>query len=149
MDITIRKFVGYREEILSEGGREADEAPLIRAVSAAVISNPSPGVFQEDVSENIPASVTVGEELTKRAFAFLGDAPVESYGKGAIVGADGVRSRPCPFLAPLLGILCATRSRAASGSLRSPSAVDWEPLSTYRSPTKTCCRRDLTMMRSL
>jgi len=103
MDVTIRKFVGYREEILSEGGREADGAPLIRAVSAAVISNPSPGVFQDDVSENIPASVTVGEELTKRAFALLSDAPVESYGKGAIVGADEDQEQAMSFLTTAFG----------------------------------------------
>ena len=101
--MVVRKFVGYREEILSEGGCEADGAPLIKVVSAAVISNPSSGVFQEHVSENIPASVTVGEELTKRAFALLDDASVESYGKGAIVGADGDQEQGVSFLTTAFG----------------------------------------------
>lgn len=103
MDVSIRKLVGYREEILGEGGREADGRPLIKVVSAAVISNPLPGVFQEDVTENVPASVAVCEELTKRVFALLGDAPVESYGKGAIVGADGDQEQGVSFLTSAFG----------------------------------------------
>jgi len=103
MNVAIRKFVGYREEVLSEGSRQADGTPLIKAVSAAVISNPSPGVFQEDVSKNVPASVTVGEELTKRAFALLGGAAVESYGKGAIVGAGGDQEQGVSFLTTAFG----------------------------------------------
>jgi hypothetical protein len=103
MNVAIRKFVGYREEIFSEAGREADGAPLIKVVSAAVISNPSSGVYQEDVSENVSASVTIGEALTKRAFALLGDAPIESYGKGAIVGADGDQEQGVSFLTTAFG----------------------------------------------
>ena len=39
--IQVRKFATYREEILSEGGREADGQPLVKVAVAAVISNPS------------------------------------------------------------------------------------------------------------
>lgn len=103
MSVTVRKFVGYREEIHREGGREADGKPLVKVVSAAVISNPVVGRFQEDVSKNFPASVTVGEELTERAFAMLGGEPVESYGKGAIVGADGDQEQCVSFLTTAFG----------------------------------------------
>lgn len=103
VSVTVRKFVGYREEIHREGGREADGKPLVKVVPAAVISNPVVGRFQEDVSKNFPASVTVGEELTERAFAMLGGEPVESYGKGAIVGADGDQEQCVSFLTTAFG----------------------------------------------
>jgi hypothetical protein len=103
MEVVVRKYVGYREEIHREGGREADGRPLVKVVSAAVISNPVVGEFQEDVSENMPASVGVGEALTERAFALLGGEPVESYGKGAIVGEDGDQEQCVSFLTTAFG----------------------------------------------
>jgi hypothetical protein len=103
MEVNVRKFASYREEVLREGGREADGPPLVKAVCAAVITNPVPGTFQEDVSENFPASVQVGEELTRRALGLLEGVPVESYGKGAIVGADGDQEQAVSFLTTAFG----------------------------------------------
>lgn len=100
---TVRKYVSYREEILSEGGRPADGAPLVKVAVAAVIPNPSPGAFQEDVSTNFPLSVEVGHELTKRALELLGDAEVASYGKGAIVGEHGDQEQAVSFLTTAFG----------------------------------------------
>jgi hypothetical protein len=99
----IRKLVSYREEILQEGGRPADGAPLVKVAVAAVIANPAAGRFQEDVEANVPASVEVGSELTRRALELVGDAQVESYGKGAIVGEDGDQEQCVSFLTSAFG----------------------------------------------
>src|SRR5262249_6701258 len=99
----IRKYATFREEILAEGGREADGSPLIRVAVAAVIANPSPGLFQEDVSANIPLSIEVGQALTMRALELLGGAEVASYGKGAIAGEDGDQEQCVSFLTTAFG----------------------------------------------
>jgi hypothetical protein len=99
----VRKFASYREEILSEGGRDADGPPLVKVAVAAVIPNPSPGQFQEDVSTNAPLSVEVGRELTTRALALLAGAQVVSYGKGAIVGENGDQEQAVSFLTTAFG----------------------------------------------
>lgn len=103
VEVVVRKFVGYREEVLTEGGRGADGRPLFKAVSAAVIQNPLSDEFQEDVSANVSASIEVGESLTQRVLALMGDEPIESYGKGAIVGADGDQEQCVSFLTTAFG----------------------------------------------
>lgn len=103
MTARIRKLVSYREEILQEGGRVADGAPLVKVAVAAVVANPAPGAFQEDVSTNVGASVEVGSELTRRVLELVGDAGVESYGKGAIVGEDGDQEQCVSFLTSAFG----------------------------------------------
>jgi hypothetical protein len=92
-----------REEVLIEAGRPADGAPLIKAGVAAVIANPSPGRFQEDVSVNAALSVEVGRELTTRALKLLDGEGVASYGKGAIVGENGDQEQAVSFLTTAFG----------------------------------------------
>jgi len=101
--IEVRKYVSYREEVLVEAGRKADGDALVKAAVAAVIANPSPGVYQEDVSGNAPLSVEVGRELTARALTLLGGAGVVSYGKGAVVGEDGDQEQAVSFLTTAFG----------------------------------------------
>jgi Amino acid synthesis len=101
--IGVRKYVSFREEVQVEAGRPADGEPLIRVAVAAVVANPSPGLFQEDVSSNAPLSVEVGRELTARALKLLGDAGVVSYGKGAIVGEAGDQEQAVSFLTTAFG----------------------------------------------
>lgn len=96
--VSVRKFVTLREEILREGGRPADGESLIKVVSAAVVANPAPVDFQEDVLSNVPASVEVGHAIVEHAFAALAGVEVESYGKGAIVGTDGDQEQAVSFL---------------------------------------------------
>lgn len=103
MTARIRKLVSYREEVFSERGRPADGAPLVKVAVAAVVANPVPGAFQEDVSANVPASVEIGRELTRRALELVGDARVESYGKGAIAGEDGDQEQCVSFLTSAFG----------------------------------------------
>jgi hypothetical protein len=101
--IEVRKFVSCREEILVEAGRAADGEPLVKVAVAAVIANPSPGKFQEDVSTNAPLSVEVGNELTARALALLEGFAVVSYGKGAVVGENGDQEQAVSFLTTAFG----------------------------------------------
>jgi len=99
----IRKFAAYREEVLCEAGREADGAPLVRVAVAAVIANPQPGVWQEDVLVNEPASGIVCRELVLRARRMLDDAEIESYGKGVLIGMDGDQEQGVSFVAGVFG----------------------------------------------
>jgi hypothetical protein len=99
MTLRIRKFVSYSEEILYEGGRQADGDPLVKAVAAAVIANPGAGQFQEDLSVNFVLGGELAETLTERALAQLGNGtPAESYGKAAVVGEAGDQEQAVSFL---------------------------------------------------
>lgn len=99
----VRKYVAVREEILSEGGRDADGEPLVKVAVAAVVANPSPGVFQEGVEANVPLSIEVGKELTRRALELVGSAGVASYGKGAVVGEGGDQEQGVSMLTTAFG----------------------------------------------
>lgn len=95
--IEVRKYVVYSEEVHSEGGRSADD-PLLKVAVGAVISNPSAGIFQDDVSANIAASVALGASLTSRLISEMSDRGIASYGKGAIVGENGDQEQGVSFL---------------------------------------------------
>jgi hypothetical protein len=84
-----RKIVTLVEEILTEGGRPVEPAARV-AVVAAVIPNPWAGQgFVEDLNPGIDATASdVGALLAARVVEALG-APVEAFGKAAIVGIDG------------------------------------------------------------
>jgi Amino acid synthesis len=100
--IAVRKFASYREEVLSAGGREADGPPLVKVAVAAVIANPFPGRFQEDVMANEPPSAALCRALCERAVTLAG-GEVESFGKGAIVGTAGDQEQGVSFLASAFG----------------------------------------------
>lgn len=100
--LTARKFAAYREETLSEAGREADGAPLVKVAVAAVIANPYPGAFQADVTVNEPPSAELCRELCRRGLELAGGA-VESFGKGALVGTAGDQEQGVSFLASAFG----------------------------------------------
>lgn len=98
----IRKFAAYREEVLREGGRPADGPPLVKVAVAAVVRNPQPGRFQEDVLANEPASGVVCRELVRRGLELAG-GDVESYGKAVLVGLDGDQEQGVSFVASVFG----------------------------------------------
>jgi hypothetical protein len=86
----------------------------VKVVAAAVLDNPAPKRFQSDVSDNIPLSVKVGEELTRRILELVGGAAgVASYGKGAVVGENGDQEQAVSLLTSAFGD---TLRRAVSGS---------------------------------
>ena len=112
MSPKVRKILSFVEETLTEQGQPVDP-PLRRACAAAVVHNPLAGRFVEDLSPLIEMSVPLGEILVARAVAALGipGAQVESYGKAALVGADGELEHAAALLHPKLG----TPIRAALG----------------------------------
>lgn len=87
--MNIRKIVTVIDEIHTEGGRPVDPAARV-AVVAAVIDNPWAGEgFVADLGPGIDAHASdLGKLLAPAVLEALG-APVEAYGKAAIVGLDG------------------------------------------------------------
>ena len=97
----IRKLVTVVEEVLSDGGREA-KRPVRKVAAVAVIENPFAGRYVEDLTELINAGEELGALLAKKATEALG-APVESFGKAAIVGEQGEYEHAAALLHPKLG----------------------------------------------
>ena len=87
--MNVRKITTIVEEIILEGGHAVDPVARV-AVVAAVIDNPWAGQgFVADLNPGIDATASdVGALLAPRVMAALG-APLEAYGKAAIVGLDG------------------------------------------------------------
>jgi len=88
--ITIRRIVTHVEDIHHEFGPPASE-PLRRGAIAAVLTNPFAGRYVAEIVPMMDALQPVGIEMAQRLRAAM-DVPVErieSYGKGAIVGAAG------------------------------------------------------------
>ena len=87
--MNVRKIITFTEDIHSEGGRPVDP-PARTAVVLAIIENPWAG--QGYVADLLPGidevAPKLGELLAPRVVEALG-APVEAYGKAAIVGLDG------------------------------------------------------------
>jgi len=116
--MTIRKLVTIVEEIRADGRREAAR-PVRKAAAVAVIENPFAGRWADDLAPLVAIGEELGALLGKQATEALG-APVESYGKAAIVGLDGEYEHAAAILHPTLG----TPFRAAVGGGRAiiPSA---------------------------
>ncbi len=100
----IRKIATFLEETKSEMGRTIDP-PTRRAAAVAVIENPFPGKYVDDLSALMEIGEELGELLTLRAVAALGvqATSVESYGKAAAVGENGELEHAAAILHPKLG----------------------------------------------
>lgn len=87
--MNVRKIVTIVEEVITEGGKEVEPAARI-AIVAAVIRNPWAGQgFVADLSAGIDNIASdLGALLAPRVVQALG-APIEAYGKAAIVGLNG------------------------------------------------------------
>ncbi len=88
--IQIRRVFTHVEDIHHEFGPAAS-VPLRRGVIGAVLSNPFAGRYVQDIVPMMDALQPVGIDMAQRLRAAM-DVPVErieSYGKGAIVGAHG------------------------------------------------------------
>jgi len=103
-DFQFRKLLTLVEDTLSEGGRVVTP-PLRKAAAVAVIANPFVGHYVDDLSRLIDIGEELGGVLGARAVEALGVAPheVQSYGKGAIVGAAGELEHAAAILHPKLG----------------------------------------------
>lgn len=89
-DVVIRKIATMAEEVFHEGGPPSDP-PLRRAAALAVIENPFAGRYEPDLQPFMDDLKPLGLDLARRLIDLLGGDPkaIESYGKGAIVGAGG------------------------------------------------------------
>ncbi|MEO8938750.1 MAG: amino acid synthesis family protein [Burkholderiaceae bacterium] len=88
--IEIRRVLTQVEDIRHEFGPPPEQA-LRRGAIAIVITNPYAGRYVEDILPMMEALTSVGIDMAQRLRAAM-DVPVErieSYGKGAIVGAAG------------------------------------------------------------
>ncbi len=105
----IRKLVTIVEEIRADGAKEAAR-PVRKAAAVAVIENPFARRWADDLTPLVKVGEELGALLGKQAVEALA-APVESYGKAAIVGLDGEYEHAAAILHPTLG----TPFRAAVG----------------------------------
>jgi hypothetical protein len=90
MMIEIRRILTHVEDIHHEFG-PAPALALRRGAIAAVLHNPFAGRYVDDILPMMDALQPVGVDMANRLHAAM-DVPVErleSYGKGAIVGAAG------------------------------------------------------------
>lgn len=95
----IRKWYAFREETLAlETGPLADGEPLVKVVVAAAINNPHAGEFVKSFDDVINRSQALGVEFARRLRAAVGPADVQSYGKAALVGANGEYEHGNAFL---------------------------------------------------
>lgn len=95
----IRKWFTFREETLAlESGSLADGEPVVKLVVAAAIHNPFAGRFVQNFDDVIETSRLLGAEFGKRLRAGLGSTPAQSYGKAALVGANGEYEHGNAFL---------------------------------------------------
>ena len=88
--IEVRRIFTQVEHIYHEGGPVAG-TPLVRGAVAAVLKNPYAGRYEPDILPMMEALNPVGLDMAERLVKAMGVTPddIESYGKGAIVGAAG------------------------------------------------------------
>jgi len=85
----IRKIHTSIEDVFFEGGRPV-KRPARSAVAAAVVTNPCAGAWHEDLEVLVDTYCDeLGELLATSVVDLVGDARIEAYGKGAIVGTAG------------------------------------------------------------
>src|SRR5262245_56563223 len=88
MKLKVRRTAVILDERREEAGRIAI-TPLGKLAVVAVIENPMLGRYMEDLSPFIEASAMLGRDMSEMATKAFGNEPVQSYGKGGIVGVAG------------------------------------------------------------
>jgi hypothetical protein len=86
--LEIRRLLSFIDHKDVEAGQRHSQ-PLRRVAAVAIVANPYAGRYVDDLSGAIEASVDVGSVLAKLAIEAMGSYPVESYGKGGVVGLGG------------------------------------------------------------
>lgn len=88
MPLDVRRWSTLVEEKAVEAGQRS-EVPLRKVAALAIVANPQAGRYEADLSGVIADSEAVGALLAKLAIDAMGGLPVESYGKGGVVGLGG------------------------------------------------------------
>ncbi|HEY2957943.1 MAG TPA: amino acid synthesis family protein [Actinomycetota bacterium] len=144
MSLEVRKLVVLVEEVRSEGGRGDDGGPLRKVAALAAARNPYAGrPWSASLEELVEPSGELAAELATAAVAALG-APVESYGKAAVVGLDGEQEHANACITSVFG----DAFRAAVGGGKA-----WLPSVTKRAAAGASldipvCYRDAIWVRS-
>jgi hypothetical protein len=100
----IRKLIVQLEETSIENGRKV--SPATRKVAiAVVIRNPYAGKYVKDLAALYDLGAALSPILARRGLAALGAKPgeIDSYGKGAIVGAKGELEHAAALIHPQFG----------------------------------------------
>jgi hypothetical protein len=86
----IRRVLTHVEDIFHEFG-PAPAQPQRRGAIAAVLGNPFAGRYESEIAHAMEALKPIGLEMAQRLLAAMAvsHSAIESYGKGAIVGAAG------------------------------------------------------------
>lgn len=102
-ELTVRKTWSQVEEIRLAAGSSDARGPLRKVAVCAVCTNPFAGQgYVDDLSPLVDTSAEVGTFLGTEAARLL-DAPVESYGKGGLVGTDGEQEHVNAALTSVFG----------------------------------------------
>ena len=115
----LRKHVIFKEVVFSEGGRPAP-TPVTRVAGLGVIANPFAGRFADDLSRLFDIGLELGAALMDEMTPLLA-GPARSYGKAAIVGANGDLEHGHALLHPKLGK--AMRAPIGGGEALIPSTA--------------------------
>ncbi len=115
----IRKIVSIIDEIHREAGRGINP-PIRRVITAAVLTNPHAGRYDEDLSDLMDASADLSGHLASIAVGLLDGRPVHSYGKGGIAGMSGELEHVAAMLHPKFG--AGLREACGGGKAIIPSA---------------------------
>jgi len=98
----LRKIVIVQERVRAEAGTPVS-MPVTRVAAIAVLRNPYAGQGHvADLSLLFDVGKALGEQLMPEVTKLLGDEPT-SYGKAAIVGANGDIEHAAALLHPKLG----------------------------------------------
>jgi len=97
LNIEIRRTLTFVDHKLAPPS-ERDQTPLRRLAAVLVVTNPHAGKYVEDLKPTIAASVDLGRQLAKLAMDAFGPYPVQSYGKGALVGLSGEQEHAAALL---------------------------------------------------
>src|SRR3546814_7863008 len=90
------------------------DIPLRKVAAVAVVKNPLVGCYQDDLSELVAASPSIGELVAGLALAALAPFQPESYGKAAVVGLRGEQEHGVALLTTPFGNIL---REAAGGGL--------------------------------
>lgn len=88
MKLVVRRSWVVSEVVYELAGQAAD-VPLRKTAAIAVVHNPYAGRYVQDLKPMIEASVELGRWLAGELKSALGGTPVQSYGKGGVVGIAG------------------------------------------------------------
>lgn len=88
-DFTVRKMQLVLEEVRHDGG-PLPETPRKLGAIIACVANPFAGRYDPDLQNAMEDLKPLGAEMSERLIAALGgEAGIDGYGKGAIVGENG------------------------------------------------------------